>query len=169
MLEEAVAEARAGGSDDDFEDTGWSPVINLGAAVMIPEKYVKDLTQRMALYRRLADLDTREDVDAFCAELIDRFGPLPSEVKQLAAIMIIKGHSKRANIEKLEAGPKGVVITFRDNKFPNPAGLVEFISKTGKTAKVRPDHKLVYHTRMDKIGIRLKTVASLAKKLASLA
>ncbi|MBL4837552.1 MAG: transcription-repair coupling factor [Kordiimonadaceae bacterium] len=65
MLEEAVAEARAGGSEDMFEERDWSPVINVGATVMIPEKYVKDLTQRMALYRRLADLDTREDVDAF--------------------------------------------------------------------------------------------------------
>ncbi len=169
MLEEAVAEARAGGSDDVHEEMDWSPVINLGATVMIPEKYVKDLTQRMALYRRLADLDTREDVDAFCAELIDRFGPLPSEVKQLAAIMIIKGYSKQAHIEKLEAGPKGVVLTFKDNTFPNPGGLIEFISASGKTAKVRPDHKLVYYTPMNKISTRLKTVASLTKKLGAIA
>ena len=144
MLEEAVAEARAGGGDDDFAETDWSPTINLGATVMIPEKYVPDLTQRMALYRRLADLETREDIDAYCAELIDRFGKLPSEVKQLAAIMIIKGNCKTAGIEKLEAGPKGLVIGFKDDKFANPPGLIEFISATGKTAKVRPDHKLVY-------------------------
>jgi len=171
MLEEAVAEARAGGGSDDgaYETSDWSPVINLGATVMIPEKYVKDLTQRMALYRRLADLDTREDVDAFCAELIDRFGPLPGEVKQLAAIMIIKGYSKQAHIEKLEAGPKGVVLTFKDNTFPNPGGLIEFISSSGKTAKVRPDHKLVYYTPMNKISTRLKTVASLTKKLSVIA
>ena len=148
--------------------TDWSPQINLGATVMIPEKYVPDLTQRMALYRRLADLDTREDVDAFCAELIDRFGPLPSEVKQLAAIMIIKGHSKRAGIEKLEAGAKGLVLSFRDDKFANPAGLVDFISSTGQTAKLRPDHKLVYYARMDKISTRLKSVASITRKLATI-
>lgn len=168
MLEEAVAEARAGG-EEDFAETDWSPQINLGATVMIPEGYVPDLTQRMALYRRLADLDTREDVDAFCAELIDRFGPLPSEVKQLAAIMIIKGHSKRAGIEKLEAGPKGLVISFRGDTYANPGGLVEFISSTGQTAKLRPDHKLVYYARMDKIGARLKSVAAVTRKLATIA
>lgn len=167
MLEEAVAEARAGQSDDDYGETDWSPQINLGATVMIPENYVPDLTQRMALYRRLADLDTREDVDAFCAELIDRFGPLPNEVKQLAAIMIIKGYSKRAGIDRLEAGPKGVVLSFKDDKFANPAGLVDFISSTGNTAKLRPDHKLVYYARMDKIGIRLKSVATITRKLAA--
>ncbi|TNE63698.1 MAG: transcription-repair coupling factor [Alphaproteobacteria bacterium] len=169
MLEEAVAEARAGKGGDDTFDTDWSPSINLGATVMIPEGYVPDLTQRMALYRRLADLTNREDVDAFCAELIDRFGPLPGEVKQLAAIMIIKGHCKRAGIEKLEAGARGVTLSFRDDRFANPAGLVQFISSTGNTAKVRPDHKLVYFAQMDKIGIRLKTVASIARKLAQLA
>ncbi|MBL4790784.1 MAG: transcription-repair coupling factor, partial [Kordiimonadaceae bacterium] len=169
MLEEAVAKAKAGGGDEDFTELDWSPVINLGATVMIPEKYVPDLTQRMALYRRLADLDTREDIDAYCAELIDRFGPLPSEVKQLAAIMIIKGNSKRAGIVKLEAGPKGVVISFKDDKFANPAGLIEFISNSGKTAKVRPDHKLVYFLSMTKINVRLKTMASLTRKLANIA
>ncbi|MFC3051370.1 transcription-repair coupling factor [Kordiimonas pumila] len=169
MLEEAVAEARAGSSDDDLMDSDWSPQINLGATVMIPEKYVPDLTQRMALYRRLADLVTREDVDTFCAELIDRFGPLPGEVKQLAAVMIIKGYSKRAGIEKLEAGPKGVVISFKDDKFENPASLIEFISATGNTAKVRPDQKLVYYAKMEKIGVRLKTIAALTRKLASIA
>lgn len=168
MLEEAVAEARAGAGDD-YEDSDWSPQLNLGATVMIPEKYVPDLTQRMALYRRLADLETREDVDAFCAELIDRFGPLPSAVKQLAAIMIIKGHCKRAGIEKLDAGPKGMTISFRNDQFANPAGLVEFISSTGATAKLRPDHKLTYYARMEKIGSRLKAVNMVAKKLAAVA
>lgn len=169
MLEEAVAEARAGAADEDYAETDWSPQINLGATVMIPEKYVPDLTQRMALYRRLADLDTREDVDAFCAELIDRFGPLPSAVKQLAAIMIIKGNSKRAGIDKLEAGPKGVVLSFRDDTFANPGGLIEFISSTGQTAKLRPDHKLVYYARMDKVSTRLKSVAAITRKLATIA
>jgi len=170
MLEEAVAEARAGDDDEDFgESSNWSPVINLGATVLIPEGYVADLTQRMALYRRLADLETREDIDAYCAELIDRFGPLPSEVKQLAAIMIIKGYCKRAGIEKLEAGPKGMVISFKDDKFANPGGLIELISASGKSAKVRPDHKLVYFSRFDKVNTRLKSTAALTKKLALIA
>ena len=169
MLEEAVAEARAGQSEDDFTESSWSPQINLGATVMIPEQYVPDLTQRMALYRRLADLETREDVDAFCAELIDRFGPLPSEVKQLAAIMIIKGHSKRAGIDRLEAGPKGLILSFRGDKFANPAGLIDFISAGGQTAKLRPDHKLVYFAQMDKVSTRLKSAAAITRKLASVA
>ncbi|WND02485.1 transcription-repair coupling factor [Temperatibacter marinus] len=169
MLEEAVSEVKAGSSDWEEELGEWSPTINLGATVMIPEHYVPDLTQRMSLYRRLADLDTREDVDAFCAEMIDRFGKLPSEVKQLAAIMIIKGYCKSAGIAKLEAGPKGFVITFRNNKYANPAGLVDFISSMGKSAKIRADHSLALFTKLDKISQRLQTVAKYTKKLATLA
>jgi len=171
MLEDAVAAAKAGTKTDDgaYIELDWSPQLNLGATVMIPERYVPDLSQRMALYRRLADLNSREDVDAYCAELIDRFGPLPSEVKQLAATMIIKAHAKRAGIERLDAGPRGMTIMFREQKFANPAGLVEFISGTGNAAKIRPDHALVYQAKMDKLSVRLKSVAFVAKKLAGIA
>ena len=170
MLEEAVARARTGDSDDSDElDALWSPQINLGATVMIPESYVPDLNQRMALYRRLADLTTRQDVDAFAAELIDRFGPLPSAVKQLSAIMIIKSYCKTAGIAKLDAGTKGATVSFRNNEFANPAGLIAFITSQNVKAKVRPDHTLVYQTRMEKIGTRLKAVANLVRALAKIA
>ena len=169
MLEEAVAEARAADFGEEAADTGWSPTINVGATVMIPDSYVPDLNQRMALYRRLAELETREDIDAFAAEMIDRFGPLPSAVKQLSAVMIIKSYCKGAGIEKIDAGPRGMTISFRNDRFENPAGLIAFISDQKTPAKLKPDHKLVYRASMDKIGQRLKTVAHVARNLAKIA
>jgi transcription-repair coupling factor (superfamily II helicase) len=141
MLEEAVAEIRdTGGPADD----GWSPQITVGTAVMIPEGYVPDLQLRLALYRRLGDLETTEEIDAFGAELIDRFGPLPLEVQHLLKIVFIKALCRTANVEKLDAGPKGVVIHFRKREFPNPAGLVRYIGEQGSLAKIRPDHSVVF-------------------------
>ena len=169
MLEDAVRAARAGGLDDEDEDQGWSPQINVGATVMIPESYIPDLPQRLALYRRIGSLETRADVDEFCAELIDRFGPLPGQVKQLAAVIIIKGYAKTAGIEKIDAGNKGLVLTFRNNSFANPEGLIAFISGTGANAKLRPDHTLFYGARMTNAVQRLKTVNAVTKKLASIA
>ena len=61
---------------------------------MIPEEYVADLNVRMSLYRRLAGIETRDDIDAFAAELIDRFGPLPDEVKHLFEIVTIREDAK---------------------------------------------------------------------------
>ncbi|RVB41036.1 transcription-repair coupling factor, partial [Mesorhizobium sp. M7A.F.Ca.CA.001.06.1.1] len=103
MLEEAVAEVKDSG---EVQDGGWSPQIAVGTAVMIPESYVPDLQLRLALYRRLGDLENTEEIDAFGAELIDRFGPLPEEVKHLLKIVFIKALCRKANVEKLDAGPK---------------------------------------------------------------
>ena len=57
--------------------------------------------------------------------MIDRFGPLPDEVDHLLKIVFIKGLCRTANIEKLDAGPKGLVVQFRNREFSNPAGIAE--------------------------------------------
>ncbi|MER8702931.1 transcription-repair coupling factor [Mesorhizobium sp. M1273] len=141
MLEEAVAEVKDSG---EVQDGGWSPQIAVGTAVMIPESYVPDLQLRLALYRRLGDLENTEEIDAFGAELIDRFGPLPEEVKHLLKIVFIKALCRKANVEKLDAGPKGVVVHFRKREFPNPVGLVKLIGEQGSLAKIRPDQSVVF-------------------------
>src|SRR5258708_8157485 len=112
--------------------------------VLIPEDYVADLAVRRSLYRRLADLDTDEEIDNFAAELRDRFGVLPDEVRYLFKVAAIKGYCRRANVEKVDAGPKGVVITLRDNKFAQPDRLVYFIRQHGQAARVRPAMKVVF-------------------------
>ena len=111
---------------------------------MIPEGYVPDLQLRLALYRRLGELETPEEIDAFGAELIDRFGSLPEEVEHLLKIVYIKALCRQANVEKLDAGPKGVVIQFRKREFADPAGLVRFIGEQGSLAKIRPDQSVVF-------------------------
>lgn len=168
MLEEAVAQAKSGYTEDE-QDDAWSPQINVGAAVMIPERYVKDLNLRMSLYRRIAELNDKLDVDAFGAELIDRFGKLPEEVEHLLRIIEIKLYCRRAGIEKIETGPKGAIISFRNSKFANPAGLIEFLTKQGSVTKIRPDHKLVYVRKWSKIENRLLGSLNLAKALAKIA
>lgn len=52
--------------------------------------------------------------------MIDRFGPMPDEVNQLMALVGIKALCRRAHVEKVDAGPKGIIIGFRDNSFANP-------------------------------------------------
>ena len=95
---------------------------------MLPESYINDLNLRMSLYRRIAELENKQAIDAFGAELIDRFGKLPEEVEHLLKIIEIKLYCKRAGIEKIETGPKGAIISFRHSKFANPAGLIKFLT-----------------------------------------
>jgi len=165
MLEEAVAEVKDSG---EVLDGGWSPQIAVGTAVMIPEGYVPDLQLRLALYRRLGDLENTEEIDAFGAELIDRFGPLPEEVKHLLKIVFIKALCRKANVEKLDAGPKGVVIHFRKREFPNPVGLVKFIGEQGSLAKIRPDHSVVFIRDWPNAEKRLAGSAVVMTQLARL-
>src|SRR5205807_1690056 len=89
MLEEAVAAARSASGDDTAPEE-WTPQITIGMPVLIPETYVADLGVRLGLYRRIAQLASRRERDAFAAELIDRFGPLPPEVENLLQIIAIK-------------------------------------------------------------------------------
>tara|TARA_R110000868_G_scaffold293209_1_gene553697 strand:- start:3578 stop:7069 length:3492 start_codon:yes stop_codon:yes gene_type:complete len=168
MLEEAVAALRGGGVGED-EEGQWSPQINVGTPVLIPENYVPDLDARMALYRRLSDVETRAQIDGFGAELIDRFGKLPEEVEFLLKIVEIKGMCRTANVEKIEAGPRGVVLTLRGNTFPNPAGLVELINDERGNAKLRPDHKLFFKRDWDTPAERLAGTYRLMKTLAAMA
>jgi len=167
MLEEAVSSMKEGG-DADVTDQ-WSPAINLGASVMIPEGYVADLNVRMSLYRRLAGIETRDDIDAFAAELIDRFGPLPDEVKHLFEIVAIKQLAKAAGVEKIDAGPKGGTVAFRGNSFANPVALIKFISQHGGTMKVRPDQKIVVTRDWPTPESRLAGAKALLTQLAKLA
>jgi len=166
MLEEAVAELRGTG---EAADGSWSPQITIGTAVMIPESYVPDLQLRLGLYRRLADLQTPQEIDGFGAELIDRFGPLPPEVDHLLKVVFIKALCRTANVEKLDAGPKGVVIQFRNRAFPEPAGLVRYIAEQGALAKIRPDQSLVLMRDWPTPEKRLSGAAVVMTQLARLA
>jgi transcription-repair coupling factor (superfamily II helicase) len=142
MLEDAVAEMRAQKGRIRTEDRDWTPNINLGLPVLIPDSYVRDLPVRLGLYRRIGALATDAESEALAAELVDRFGPLPEEVENLLQVVHLKRACRVAGVEKLEAGPKGMVFQFRGNEFRNPAGLVQWLGTKKGVVKLRPDHKL---------------------------
>lgn len=195
MLEEAVAMAREGVDMTDMpEQEKWSPTINLGTSVLIPETYVEDLGVRMSLYRRIADLgslschpersegsrnqsgdpsampqdDMQVDIESFAAELIDRFGDLPPEVENLINIVSIKQLCKKAGVSSVDAGPKGAVIGFHNNTPPNVEGLMNWITSKGGVVKLRPDQKLVAIRHWETQDQRVKGARALMMDLAAL-
>jgi transcription-repair coupling factor (superfamily II helicase) len=167
MLEEAVAALKAGIEEPAEEQ--WSPTIAIGAPVLIPESYIEDLDLRMGLYRRLSTLETDTDIEGFAAEMIDRFGPLPRECELLMKIVAIKALCRRANIEKVEAGPRGIIVTFRNQSFANPAGLVRYVQEKGPGAKVRPDMRVVFVGEFEDMGRRLTDTRRLLGELVAIA
>ncbi|GMA75335.1 hypothetical protein GCM10025880_17520 [Methylorubrum aminovorans] len=167
MLEDAVTALKAG-IEEPVEEA-WSPTIALGAPVTIPEDYVEDLTVRLGLYRRLSTLENDAEMESFGAELIDRFGPLPPEVEQLLKIVTIKILCREANVEKVEAGPKGVVVHFREKSFANPQGLAAMVVEQGSFAKVRPDMSVVFIRELDTVPKRLKETTQIMRGLVTIA
>jgi transcription-repair coupling factor (superfamily II helicase) len=167
MLEEAVASAKAGIAEPVADR--WSPQITMGTPVMIPEDYVADLSVRLALYRRLAEIEDEREIDGFAAEMVDRFGTLPQEVRHLLDTVVIKALCRRANVAKIDAGPKGAVLSFRDDSFANPEGLIAYIREQGRDAKVRPDMKVVLFDDWEKPEERLTGATAILRRLVAIA
>ncbi|VVT06210.1 Transcription-repair-coupling factor [Sphingomonas sp. EC-HK361] len=167
MLEEAIMDAKAGGAFQRPRD--FSPQITVDAPILIPEEYVPDLDLRMGLYRRLNELDDRREIDAFAAEMIDRFGPLPDATDNLVKVIEIKLNAKIACVAKIDVGPKGALVAFHDDKPPNIDGLLAYVERLGGIAKLRPDSKLALTRNWPDPQARLNGALQLSKGLAKAA
>jgi transcription-repair coupling factor (superfamily II helicase) len=166
MLEDQINAIRSGAAEGLQDDGEWSPQINLGVPVLIPETYVPDLDVRLGLYRRLSNLTTKVELEGFAAELIDRFGKLPKEVNTLMLVVRIKAMCKKAGIGQLDAGPKGGTIRFHNDKFANPAGLVDFIGDYKGQARVK-DNKIVVMQDWTRERDKIQGAFNIARDLAA--
>jgi transcription-repair coupling factor (superfamily II helicase) len=169
MLQEAVRTARDDGFVAEEVEEQWTPQIALGTPVLIPDVYVPDLTVRLGIYRRVAQLADQTEIEAFGAELTDRFGTIPAEVDNLLKVIAIKQLCKTAGVDKVDAGPRGAVISFRNDDFKNPSGLVDFLGRQRGAAQLRTDHKLVYRQEWRKSDERVRGLSRLMKNLAAIA
>ena len=163
MLEEAVALQKGVAHEE-----SWSPQINIDTPVLLPETYIEDFELRMAMYRRLSNLLEPEQVEGFAIELIDRFGSLPDETENLLHVVIVKTLCRKAGIEKIDVGNKGIIMTFRNNEFANPAGLVDYLSRHGSHAKLRPDHTMVFKMNWKPDDERLGPTRKIIEQLVDL-
>ncbi len=169
MLEDAVASLKAGDSSGALQDKeNWSPQISVGLSVLIPESYVPDLGLRMELYHRLANIENDDELKEVQIELKDRFGDIPIEVQNLFEVVQMKTLCRMAFVEKLDAGPKGMTLSFYNNLFPNPAGLVGFINQQMGLAKLKPD-KLIITRAWERVDDRVNGVKRILTLLAQLA
>jgi transcription-repair coupling factor (superfamily II helicase) len=169
MLKQAVKALKTGldGADADAA-ANWSPIINMGRTVLIPDSYVQDLTVRLSLYRRIAAIENANDLDRLLAELVDRFGAVPDEVRNLLDTISIKILCRSAHIEKIDAGPKGLSLSFRNNSFPQPEKLIGHIAMQGERMRLTSDHRLLIMQTLP-MSSRAKVIKDTLEELAALA
>lgn len=166
MLEDAIVAAKAGDAGLEKDTSGLSPQITVDAPIMIPEDYVPDLAVRMALYRRLNQVEGKSELEALAAEMIDRFGPLPDSTANLVKLIEIKQQAIEAHIAKIDLGPKGALVTFHNDDFPDGPGLIAYVDRLKGTAKLRPDMKLVVSRSWGDPQSRLNGLFQLTKGLS---
>lgn len=140
MLEETIDELK--NTTQKSKNNQWSPKISLPLSILIPEDYISDLTIRMEIYKRLSSIILEEEIDEIAAELIDRFGSLPQEVETLIDTIVLKNLCKKTNIEKIDCGNNGFLISFKNNTFSNPAELIKYINNKKNYISIRPDQRL---------------------------
>ncbi len=166
MLEDAIMDAKADGAGLARRADEFSPQITVDAPIMIPDDYVPDLDLRMGLYRRMNEVETRQDIEAFAAELIDRFGKLPAATENLLKVIETKLNCRKANIAKLDVGSKGALVHFYKDHFPDLQGLIGYVQRLKGAAKLRPDSKLVISRAWPDSQARINAALQLSKGLA---
>ena len=140
MLEETIDELK--NTTQKNKNNQWSPKISLPLSILIPEDYISDLTIRMEIYKRLSSIILEEEIDEIAAELIDRFGSLPQEVETLIDTIGLKNLCKKTNIEKIDCGNNGFLISFKNNTFSNPEELIKYINNKKNYISIRSDQRL---------------------------
>jgi transcription-repair coupling factor (superfamily II helicase) len=167
MLEEAIMDAKAGGLAE-AKPRDLSPQITVDAPVLIPDDYVPDLNLRMSLYRRINELESAQELEAFAAELIDRFGKLPEPTENLLTLMQVKLNARTAHIAKIDLGPRGALVSFWNDSFPDIPGLLAYVARLNGIAKLRPDNRLAVTRAWSDPKARLNGALQLSKGLAKI-
>ncbi|WP_186000028.1 DEAD/DEAH box helicase [Novosphingobium aerophilum] len=125
LFEAALRQAL--GQDPGF----WAPDLNLGDPGGLPAQWIPDPDIRLGLYVRLARLTDEGELNAFEAELADRFGRLPAHAERLLAAARIGILARTAGIERVDAGPAAIALTPRGGELHLPDGT-DLTEKDGR-------------------------------------
>jgi transcription-repair coupling factor (superfamily II helicase) len=140
LLERAVTALKAGKQADLERPLGAGPEVELHVPALIPADYVPDVHLRLVIYKRIASLDSTEDLDELKAELIDRFGPLPLYAQTLFRVRQLKLRAASLGIAKIDAGATSGYLVFDEDNRVDPKRVLKLVQ--GKPKEYRLDGAL---------------------------
>ncbi|MBU4318568.1 MAG: transcription-repair coupling factor [Proteobacteria bacterium] len=146
LMEESVAEIKGEPVPDDLD-----PEINITISAFIPESYIADIDQRLSVYRRLARMSEMKEITDFRAEMTDRFGSPPSEAVNLLLKIMLKVHSKKAGIKRVDLLGQELQLFISETHQKDPHGLVEMIKSNPLQYQITPD--LVIRSKLNSQNI----------------
>lgn len=129
----------------------WSPILNIGIAIQIPETYIADINLRIKLYRQISSIEDENECEKFAADMIDRFGQLPIETENLFTVIKIKILAKNAGVSKIEVGHNGFVFSVMKEEFINALQIIDMINAEKEfDIKIKTDNKIAFLLRHEK-------------------
>ena len=126
MLNEAVSQLKG-----EKEEADYATTIDLDIDAFIPESYIKNEYQKLDIYKRIATIETEEEMDDMTEELIDRFGDLPKKVQQLLHIAALKSLAHSAYITAIEQKGKDYKFVLYEKANLDPAKIPVLLKKYG--------------------------------------
>lgn len=141
--------------------------IDLKLTALIPESYLGDVQLRLVFYKRIANANSVAELDEIQVEMIDRFGLLPEQLKNLFAISELKLELDKLGIRKLEAGDLGGKIEFGDKPNINPETIIKLIQSGSRKFKLEGATKIRFtldsHEKIERIALVREILTQLSK------
>ena len=106
---------------------------------LLPGSYCSDVHERLVLYKRLANCDAVDELDAMQEELVDRFGSPPEPAQALLACHRLRLVAKPKGVVKVDAGPERTTLQFVKEPPFDPTSLIQLVQKDGRIRFAGPD------------------------------
>ena len=165
LLERAVKALKEGKTADvDLTDIN-KPEVDLHLPALIPEDYLPDVHERLILYKRIASAEDEQALKELQVEMIDRFGLLPQQLKNLFEVTRFKYQAYAMGIKKIDIGDSGGRVIFLEKPNIDPMRVIELIQTKSSVYKLDGKDKLRITQSLQEPGLRLKFVADLLQHL----
>ncbi|MBA3625851.1 MAG: transcription-repair coupling factor, partial [Methylibium sp.] len=166
MLALAVRELKAGREPDLLSPLNVTTEINLHAPALLPDSYCGDVHVRLSLYKRLATADKLDKIDAMLEEIVDRFGKLPPQAQTLFDTHRLRVQAKAYGVQKIDAGPQAMSITFRPNPPIDALRIIELVQKN-RHIKLAGNDKLRIEKALPEPASRAQFVRDVLRSLGT--
>jgi transcription-repair coupling factor (superfamily II helicase) len=167
MLDRAVRRLKAGKAPDLEDSIDVSTEVNLHVPALLPATYCSDVQERLSLYKRLADADSREALERLHEELVDRFGDLPEPARALIECHGVRIAARPLGVARVDATHEAVQLQFVKNPPLDGAKVIDFIRKRGRHARLAGPEKLRVEAKLPAWQERAQAVKDILHQLAA--
>ncbi len=165
LLERAVKALRAGKQPDLNRPLEHGPEIDLQVPALLPEDYLPDVHARLILYKRIASAEDKDQLRELQVEMIDRFGLLPDAAKNLFRLTELKLLANPLGVTKLDAGPSGGRLVFRDQANVDPINIIRMVQTEPQVYRLDGQHQLRFKRELPQAPQRFEAVEQLLRNL----